>query len=141
MFYISICLSLADQALLTLPRGPTETSQSWYANARLGVYICSAVTWSASAPPHMHMFVSRCKEKSAPYSLTIFRHLIESILDLRHARRIEWWSDGGRHFRSAAAIATMCLRGLEQIDKRSEHKDFNPCMAINFGCPNRFKNI
>ena len=60
---------LRCQALLTLPRGPCETQQSWYATARLGVYITTVVLWGTGASkdgsPIIQFFVSRCKEKGA----------------------------------------------------------------------------
>ena len=85
--------------------------------------------------------VSRCKEKSFPYSLTTMRKVLEEIVDLSQARRVEWWSDGGKHFRSVATISTMVLRIIEQLCLRSQLPAVNPTATICYGLPKHFKNV
>ena len=138
--WFGFCLVCASQALLTLPRGPQESAQSWYAGSRLGVYIASAITWSASHAPVCHLFISRCKEKAVPYSMAIFEKLVMELIPLAGVRRISWWSDGGRHFRAHAAVATMCTQGISALASRSGLGGC-PSFQINFGVASHFKNV
>ena len=49
------------------------------------------------------------------------------------------WSDGGKHFRCNATIATITLRGLEALATKSELGGLNT-VDICFGVANHFKN-
>lgn len=65
---------------VTLPRGPKETQKSWYANARLGVHVCCIKVFGGTfGRPVSFMYVSKCKEKGALYSLAIFRDLMGRV--------------------------------------------------------------
>ena len=128
-------------ALLTLPRGPNESTQSWYANARLGVYICTAILWGAGVgSPRIHFFVGRCKEKSGPYSMYIWKHIMENLVDLGPVQDICWWSDGGRHFRGTLPISTMAVNGISYLCQKSRHTAHQHTVDLNFGIPSHFKN-
>ena len=124
---------------MSLPRGPVESVQSWYAGSRLAIYILTVIVWGASGPPRCHLFVSRCKEKSPPYSLYVWRHLLREILDLTNVEKIEWWSDGGKHFRGQVPIASMVMNGIDELCKRSS-LIANFEVGINFGVSAHFKN-
>ena len=128
-------------ALLTLPRGPSETTQSWYANARLGVYVLTLILWGGGLPgPQIHYFVSRGKEKSVPYSFWSWRWAMQNLVCMDQIENICWWSDGGRHFRSNISISTMAVRGVEMLGQRSHQDRHNHQMDISFGVPSHFKN-
>ena len=126
---------------MTLPRGPEESAQSYYAGSRLGVYVCTVILWGCGVgAPQVHYFISRCKEKSPPYSLSIWRHVLATFVDFAGVKDICWWSDGGKHFRANQPIATMSVRGVEQICRRSARApDIFSC-DLNFGVPSHFKN-
>ena len=129
------------KALITLPRGPQESTQSYYAGSRLGVYVCTVFLWGAGVgAPQVHYFISRCKEKSPPYSLSIWRHVLATFVNFAGVRDICWWSDGGKHFRANQPIATMSVRGVEHICKHSARDADNFSCDINFGVPSHFKN-
>ena len=101
------------RTVLGLPRGPEETTQSWCASARLGVYICTVVLWISTCRPRVLFFCSRVKEKGASYSCSIFKALSDKHIDWSRAHSLVVWSDGGKHFRCNATISTITLRGLE----------------------------
>ena len=124
---------------MTLPRGPEETTQSWYASARLGVYICTVVLWTSTCRPRVLFFCSRVKEKGASYSCSIFKALSDKYIDWSRAHSLVVWSDGGKHFRCNATISTITLRGLEALVAKSELGGLNT-VDICFGVPNHFKN-
>lgn len=127
--------------MLTLPRGPTESTQSWYANSRLGVYCCTLILWgSGVGKPCCHYFLSRCKEKSAPFSMHIFEYALKHLVDWRPVRDLCWWSDGGRHFRASVPISTMAYRGLIHLCSHSEVVGHNHTVDLNFGLASHFKN-
>ena len=105
------------------------------------IYICSAILWQRDQEPVAHIYVSRCKEKSSPYSMTVFRDLLENQMNLKRCSKICWWSDDGRHVRSTGSISTMLLRGLQGLASRSELTGFNAQMTIAFGVPNHCKNV
>ena len=127
---------------MTLPRGPTESTQSWYASARLGVYVLTTILWGqgAAAGPTIHYFIGRCKEKSAPYSLAAWEFCLEKLLDLSGVSDLMWWSDGGRHFRAACPISTMSARGVEMLCRHSDVTDHCHTVDLAYGVPSHFKN-
>lgn len=130
-----------QKALLTLPRGPQESTQSWYAKARLGVYVCTVILWGAGVgKPRVHFFVSRCKEKSGPYSMFIWRYIVRNLVDLKPVKDLCWWSDGGKHFRGNLPIATMCVNGVVELCEKSNHVEHQHIVDLNFGIPSHFKN-
>ena len=96
------------------------------------------VGWQEATDAHVCQQVQR---KSAPYSLAIAEELLLHHMDLSGCRRIEWWSDGGRHFRCHSSISTICLRGIEALAGKSKCSQLNPVVQIQFGIPNHFKNI
>ena len=124
---------------MTLPRGPIESQQSWYAGSRLGIYILTTILWGASGPPVAHLYVGRCKEKSAPYSMYCFRQLLSDHMDLSQVEDLTWWSDGGRHFRATVPISTMLVNGMAALCSRSEIQIPHE-VQVNFGVPAHFKN-
>ena len=54
-------------AVMTLPRGPVDTVDVWYAGSRSALCICGVFCWGAGCPPggKMYHFVSRVKEKGS----------------------------------------------------------------------------
>ena len=94
-------------AILTLPRGPEETVDSYYANARQGVYILAIIGWGAGYErPHVTCYISRVKEKGAVYTQAILADFLQHRVRLHSTKDVSFWSDGGRHFRSNVAIAS-----------------------------------
>ena len=136
--FISFC-----QALLTLPVGPIESQQSWYAGARLGIYVCTVLLWGAgieSRGPEIHFFVSRVKEKGAAYSASIHDFVCTHLISWADVANAEIWSDGGKHFRSAAAISSATCRVMQKICTEGRHRDINPTVEVCFGVAAHFKN-
>ena len=126
--------------MVTLPRGPVESTQSWYASARLGVYCCTLICWGCGVgAPRVHFFLGRCKEKSAPYSMGIFEYYLKNLVCWDDVEQLQFWSDGGRHFRASVPISTMGLRGLQHLCLKS--KAVCPhSVSLNFGLASHFKN-
>ena len=105
-------------ALITLPRGPVETVESWYAGCRLGVSVTVVIHWSKMQKPQVLYYISKCKEKGAAYSLCVFEDVLKRI-DISRAKRLLVWSDGGKHFRCKESIATIGVRGCEYLNEHS----------------------
>ena len=126
---------------MTLPRGPIESQQSWYAGARLGVYICTCIIWGHGLPePEVIYWVSRCKEKSPPYSMWIYKQLINEVLNFSGVDHLQIWSDGGRHFRSSVGISTQLSQGIASLCLRSDRVHTTHEVSCNFGLAAHFKN-
>ena len=142
LFVLFVFGWLIVQALITLPRGPVESTQQWYANARIGVYILTLILWGQGTRggPTIHYFISRLKEKSAPYSMTVWQWACENLIDWQGVKDMHFWSDGGRHFRASVPIATMTARGCEYMCRRSEQASHCHEMKLSFGVPSHFKN-
>ena len=69
-------------ALITLPRGPVETVQSWYALARLAVAVLGLISWSDTEPPHAHIYAGVCKEKGASDTQAVCQHFLTHHADI-----------------------------------------------------------
>ena len=72
--------------------------------------------------------------------MALARFLLNNVLQLETARRIDWWSDGGKHFRSVSSISTMILQGLQTLATKSKVRSFTPVFNISYGVPSHFNN-
>ena len=75
------------------------------------------------------------------YSAAVFKDLSERHVDWRQVKSASFWSDGGRHFRSSAGIATIACRSLAKICAHSECLTAPPQAFVNFGLAAHFKNL
>ena len=99
---------------MTLPLGPQETQQSWYASSRLGIYVCTLVCWGAGlavSSPRTHFFCSRIKEKGAAYSMTIMQNFLDTLAT---------WSQ----VREVVARLQLELSSLTRLRKRSKEHNW-----------------
>jgi len=129
-FLKTICCE-SNQEIGTLPRGPAETIETWYAGSRLAYAVCSVKLWGRNYEmPHWLTYCSRVLEKGVDYSMSIFKHAINEI-NWDGVSEIVCWSDCGRHFQANKAIATMACRIV--TEKRIS-------VTIKFGLGKHFKN-
>ena len=132
--------------MVTLPRGPQETQQRWYATARLGCYVCTIIAWGAgiaggAGGPVVHFYCSRCKEKGSAYSMSIFVDFVSRFVDFGSVADATVWSDSGRHFRSNQGISTMSMYLLKSMCARSEVPRHAHTAKIVVGVPAHVKNV
>ena len=88
----------------------------------------------------MPFFVSRCKEKGAAYSMAVHDFVSEHLIDWSQCGRSVVWSDGGKHFRSQAAIATVLCRQVSWLCSSGSAAYKTPSTEVNFGLACHFKN-
>ena len=118
---------------MTLPLGPEEHRDVWYANARLGVAVWSAWCWGSGCSPLGRWITccSRVVEHSSLLGVCLLRFAL-SRLDLSGATDICIWSDVGRHFRANANLGTAC---------EFFPAEFKADLHLNFGLGAHFKNV
>ena len=96
------------QETRTLPRGPVETTEEWYAGQRLGIgcYVCRA--WSRN---HDQWFVilSRVMEKTSAWALECL-HQVLKAQRWEGISTLQCWSDGPRQFKSTEYLGTHCVQ-------------------------------
>jgi hypothetical protein len=116
------------------------TVDEWYAPARLGVAVCGVYTWGKGCGKRgkFYIYVSRIVEKGAAYTLAILRDALPRI-DLSDSDVFSGWSDGGKHFRCNATIATLGIQTLREMLKQSPCEQ--PRVDNQFGVPKHFKNL
>ena len=124
-----------------MPLGPVASIEEWYADSRLGINTCSVLVWGCAAPERRwYSYLSRVRDKSSLYSLSIMQDVI-SRLDTSSTEQFVFWSDVGGHFRSNRTISTLGFRLLEEhgwmtatgLRKR-------PRVTLRYGMPKHFKN-
>ena len=127
---------------LTFPRGPEESTQTWYAGSRLGVHCCAVHAFAGPmATPKTFFYVSKVREKGCIYSLAIWFDFL-ARLDLSEVLEIEVWSDGGPHFRCNRTIATQTKKTIEAVQAAhgGPQEGLQPQHSDNFGVPSHFKH-
>ena len=89
------------QELGTLPIGPNEVGDLWYANNRLGYTTFTAMVWGAAFEGKRHFFtyITRVVERTTTFTVALLQDLV-TRLDLSKTTHIGWWSDVGVHFRA-----------------------------------------
>ena len=136
--------TIALQALLTVPRGPEETVDDWYATARQGIATTAIVTWQFGQAPKVFFYVSRIKDNSPVFTMALLRNFLHERADLSQCKAITAWSGGGTHFRSNEAISTAGVRSVQALCQKStavaDDAKCCPQVAINHGVPKHFKN-
>ena len=105
------------EEIITLPLGPIETNQIWYARSRLAVAVLGAKLWSRSCPRgHWYQFASRVLEKTAAYSFSLLGDLLKLAKEdglLEGVREVKVWSDTGPHFRAYHLLASTAVELTE----------------------------
>jgi hypothetical protein len=122
-----------------LPRGPTEVSEVWRANCRLGWSCHTTIAWSdIFTLPEKHAlltFISRITEKSAAFTLMLME---EALLLCQHHGMLTnidticHWSDTGPQYRSLRHVATGMIRFSNK---------FKCSYAIRVGCEHHMKSL
>ena len=89
------------QELGTLPIGPDEVGDLWYANNRLGYTTFTAMVWGEACGGRRHYFtyISRVVERTTTFTVALLQGLVKR-LDFSTTTHIGWWSDVGVHFRA-----------------------------------------
>ena len=129
-------------ATLTLPVGPQQSQQEWYAGARQGIHTCGIKLFGGGlARPRVIMFTSVVREKGSLYALAVFRTLLEDFVDLSTVSNIQVWSDGGSHFRCGTTISSLAVHCLQALmDAHAIKKEIVYTVSQSFGVPCHFKN-
>ena len=129
---IPVSMTFPSQEVGTLPRGPVEQIDVWYAGARLAYGTLALKVWGAGVQQSGEWlcYISRCLEKGSHYTLACLKHAM-ARLDLSTSREVVFWSDNGRHFNCARTLSTQAVRLIEQAGVQ---------VTVNFGMPKHFKN-
>jgi len=122
--------------LLTLPIGPAEVGEQWYANARLGVGICGFYLWGESLDERgeWYLYCSRVLEHNSEYTMALVWDLFERI-QLKHRDsvvKLVSWADTGPHFRSYKVLASLGVLVPETYKKN---------IVVNWGPEKHMKGI
>ena len=121
------------QEVITLPQGPAEVSNLWYARARLGVANLACYIWGAGigASGKWITLCSRVLEKPAEYSVACLWKIL-SMIDLSATSTLSFWSDTGPHFRAYKVLAT---QGCKITEK------YKVNVIVNFGAEHHMKHM
>ena len=99
----------------SLPVGPEESGDYWYAHARLGVTILRICVSSIAAGTTYHTYCSTVSEQSGLFTVACLLDLFAK-LDLEPYTRAVLWADVGPHFRCSRLVGfwlSYVLRSLK----------------------------
>lgn len=99
----------------TLPIGPDEGGDWWYAYARLQVTILVVMVWSKTMEPCFHVYCSHCLDQSPAFVVACLDDLFTKVGGHSYKSHT-MFSDVGQHFRAAY---TMGWWGKELLAKGS----------------------
>ena len=88
----------------TLPLGPDEGGEWWYANARLSVTLLVICVWGRDRAPTYHTYASHCLEQTSEFAVSCLIDLQKRLGGAGQWKRHVMFSDVGNHFRSAYAL-------------------------------------
>ena len=116
----------------TLPIGPNEVSELWYANSRLGYTTLTAIVWGMAFPGTKHYFtyISRIVERTTTFTNAIIQDLVRR-LPLATTTDMGWWSDVGPHFRAYKVLGSI---GYGLVDQLRIHQH------VMYGVESHMKN-
>ena len=109
----------------TLPVGPEETGDFWYANARLGITVLGICVWSAVSGPTYHTYCSTVSEQSGLFAVACLQDLL-SKLDLKPYSTAVLWADVGPHFRCGRMIGFWLAHVLREFRFQATQLIFFP---------------
>jgi hypothetical protein len=106
------------QKNLSLPVGPREVGEAWYANARLGYSVWTLKAWSVRFPRGiLYTVFSRCMEKGALYALELRRFAFAQMKAdgfWTDEDTLRSWSDVGTHFLARTVMGTAAVDWMEE---------------------------
>ena len=82
-----------QQEVKSVPRGPVQTTEDFYANERLGYSLFGCLCWRAGARSSWHFLFSRVLEKTAAYAVTCFDRVYDTA-DWGDSTVLSQWTDG-----------------------------------------------
>ena len=88
----------------TLPLGPDEGGQWWYANARLGVTLLVIYVWGIGLTPTHHAYCSHTMDQTPEFVVACLQDLHKKIGGASKWRRHVMFSDVGHHFRATYTL-------------------------------------
>jgi len=103
----------------SLPLGPTEVSESYYAGGRLGYTTYIAKVWSVEIGVRFYVIITRVLEKSAALAISLKDFLFEELKRegvLRTWMQVKLHSDTGTHFRCNRVMAHAARFWPEGLD-------------------------
>ena len=118
----------------SVPMGPEERGDWWYAHSRLGISVFVAMAWASDLPMEGHCFFSTVSEPSSLYAIARLLHLITSRCPAGKYRRLVLFCDVGPHFRSSLMLYFILYRLVNVL------KVFS-CTRIVFFPPGHGKGI
>jgi hypothetical protein len=95
---------------LTLPVGPIQVQDSYYAGSRLGIATYGAFCWGTPLDNPTYVgLVGRCIETGAQLSIAALQQVISLLPEdcLGRTQKICCWSDSGSHFRSWGYLGSL----------------------------------
>ena len=117
----------------SLPIGPYETSQMWYAPNRLGYNTLGMFSWGhgQGQSGKRWLLLTRVMEKPGHLSCAALFHMLPMIM-APSTRKLETGSDCGPHFWCYTVLSALCF----VIPK--QHKIST---TVNFGEPSHLKGV
>ena len=104
----------------TLPMGPDESSDWWYATNVLGLTVLVIYVWSKGKVPAFHVYCSHCRDQSAAFVIACLRDLHNKLNVKAYSRHV-MFADVGSHFRNGYTLNYWCkemlaLQGICETD-------------------------
>ena len=115
----------------TLPQGPVECSEDWYALNRLAFSTCGLHLWSDSDDIWVSLF-SRVLEKTPEYAVACFTKALEQV-DLTKYDYIVFWQDGPSQFKCGMTMGSV----VSNLGPLYNLK----CISFEYGAPKHFKSV
>ena len=88
----------------TLPMGPEEGGEWWYANARLSITLLVIYTWGRGVRPAYHTYGSHCLEQTPEFTVACLRDLHAKLGGAGKFKNHIMFSDVGNHFRAGYTL-------------------------------------
>ena len=134
---------MLHEAVKSVPIGPVQTTEKWYAGRRLGVATLGFCVWGAGTEKRTwYNYFSRVLEKGSVYSIAAIKDLL-TRLKLDESTTIVTWADCGRHFRCNRTVATIGYDIVTELRQPPTDPDV-PGVPLDckmrFGMPKHFKN-
>ena len=86
----------------TLPIGPEEGGEWWYANARLSVTLLVIYVWAADLKPVYYTYCSHCLEQTPEFTVACLMDLQTRLGGVGKWSQHIMFSDVGNHFRASS---------------------------------------
>ena len=112
--------------MCTLPKGPCELGEDYFAGNRLGVSLMGIKVWGDKLEPRYYLLYGRVIEKSSQYLIACFGYVRNELAREGWAfRHLVAWTDGPAMMKSREVFGTMAYGSMiENPDLQSYHPNF-----------------